>query len=67
MYDIIELNSKLVPELKQIAKELSIPKYEKLLKQDLIYQILDYQALNPSKETLEEEKKSIMVLRSVSN
>ncbi|MCF8297722.1 MAG: transcription termination factor Rho [Saprospiraceae bacterium] len=63
MYDIIELNSKLVPELKQIAKELNIPKYEKLLKQDLIYQILDHQALNPSKETLAEEKKSINKLR----
>ena len=63
MYDIIELNSKLVTELRQIGKELNIPKYEKLLKQDLIYQILDYQALNPSKETLDKEKKSTIKLR----
>ena len=47
MYDIIELNNKLVTELRDIAKELNIPKHEKLLKQELIYKILDYQALNP--------------------
>ncbi|HRZ77879.1 MAG TPA: Rho termination factor N-terminal domain-containing protein, partial [Bacteroidales bacterium] len=54
MYDIISLNSKKVAELKEIAKELNISKYEKLLKQDLIYKILDTQALapvrNPSQE-----------------
>lgn len=51
MYDIIELNSKLVSELKEIAKELNIDKIEGLKKQDLIYTILDHQALNPGKET----------------
>ena len=56
MYDIIELNGKLVPELKEIAKQLNVPKYEKLPKQDLIYKILDQQALNPSTEILEKEK-----------
>lgn len=55
MYDIIELSGKKVSELKDIAKELNIPKYEKLLKQDLIYKILDQQALNPSMETLSKE------------
>jgi len=49
MYDIIELNSKLVNELKEIAKELNVPKYETLKKQDLIYKILDQQAINPAK------------------
>ncbi len=57
MYDIIELNSKLVSELKEIAKELNIPKYDKLLKQDLIYKILDHQALNPSASKAEKDKK----------
>ncbi len=57
MYDIIELNSKLVSELKEIAKELNIPKYDKLLKQDLIYKILDHQALNPSTTQDDKEKK----------
>ena len=47
MYDIIELNNKLVNELKEIAKKLNVPKFEKLKKQDLIYQILDHQAINP--------------------
>ena len=57
MYDIIELNEKLVNELRDIAKELNIDKYETLKKQDLIYRILDYQALNPTKEILEKEQK----------
>ncbi len=60
MYDIIELNGKLVADLRQIAKELNIPKTEKLVKQDLIYKILDYQALNPSKEILDEERKRLL-------
>ncbi|HMM12315.1 MAG TPA: transcription termination factor Rho [Bacteroidales bacterium] len=47
MYDIVELNNKLVGELREIAKALSVPKFEKLLKQELIYQILDQQALQP--------------------
>ncbi len=58
MYDIIELNAKVVTDLKKIAKDLNIPKVEKLNKQDIIYKILDYQALNPTKETLEKEKQS---------
>jgi len=57
MYDIIELNNKLATELKEIAKELNVPKYESLKKQELIYKILDYQALNPSQEDLQKEKK----------
>ena len=55
MYDIIELNNKLVGELREIAKELEIPKVEKLLKQDLIYKILDQQALNPTKVPAKEK------------
>jgi len=58
MYDIVELNGKLATELRQIAKEFNIPKTDKLLKKDLIYTILDHQALNPSKEVLDAEKKS---------
>jgi transcription termination factor Rho len=51
MYDIIDLNNKLVGELKEIAKSLDIPKYEALKKQDLIYKILDHQAVNPPPAT----------------
>lgn len=56
MYDIIELNSKSLDELKVIAGDLSIPRFNSLNKQELVYQILDYQAINPSKEMLEREK-----------
>jgi transcription termination factor Rho len=47
MYDIIELNGKLLTELREIAKALNITKINNLKKQDLIYKILDQQALNP--------------------
>ncbi|MCB2207860.1 MAG: transcription termination factor Rho [Bacteroidetes bacterium] len=59
MYDIVELNSKLVADLRQIAKDLNIPKADKLLKKDLIYKILDQQALNPTvgKDDKDAEKK----------
>src|ERR1035437_6232264 len=48
MHDIIELNNKLVGELKEIAKNLNVLKYETLKKQELIYAILDQQAINPT-------------------
>ena len=47
MYDILELKSKLLPALQDIAKNLNVPKYRSLKKMDLIYQILDVQAINP--------------------
>jgi transcription termination factor Rho len=50
MYDIIELNKKLVNELRDIAKELDIKKADKLKKEDLVYQILDQQAIAPPKQ-----------------
>jgi len=58
MYDIISLNQKLVSELKEIAKELGIKKVEALKKKDLIYQILDYQALNPKDKEVVKPKDS---------
>jgi len=48
MYDIVALNSKLVPELREIAKSLNIKKVESLKKQELIFKILDEQALMPT-------------------
>ena len=56
MYDIIELNSMLVQELREIAHKLVIPNFESLKKQELIYKILDQQASNPSADILEQEK-----------
>jgi len=59
MYDILSLDSKELDEIKEIAKQLNIPKPDKFTKQELIYKILDQQALNPSQELLEKEKKTV--------
>ncbi len=48
MYDIKSLNEKKVDELKALAKDLSISGYNKLKKEDLVYQILDAQAEMPT-------------------
>ncbi|MFM2136804.1 MAG: hypothetical protein RL021_2204 [Bacteroidota bacterium] len=48
MYDITELNDKLVNELKEIARSMNIPNSDDLRKQELIYKILDQQALTPA-------------------
>jgi len=45
MYDILELNKKKVTDLRKIAKELKIKRVESLRKEDLIYSILDQQAV----------------------
>lgn len=45
MYDILELNDKLLADLRQIAKTLNIKRVESFKKQELIYKILDQQAL----------------------
>jgi len=63
MYDIVELSSKLVTELRQIAKDLEIGKTDKLSKQELIYKILDHQAANPAAFQAEQEKKSPLTKR----
>ena len=48
MYDIIDLNSRKVAELRDIAKELNIARTDKLKKQELVYAILDEQAVSTS-------------------
>jgi transcription termination factor Rho len=45
MYDILELNKMLLPELREIAKNLKIKRVESFRKPDLIYRILDEQAI----------------------
>jgi transcription termination factor Rho len=57
MYDILELNKKLVQELREIAKELNIKKFEALKKQDLVYKILDTQAIQEAEKT---ERKNVV-------
>lgn len=67
MYDIIELNNKLVGELRDIAKSLDIPKYEALKKQELIYKILDQQAIKPSESKTSHTKSDERILRPRKN
>ncbi|MBD0276867.1 MAG: transcription termination factor Rho [Flavisolibacter sp.] len=45
MYDILQLNDMLVPELLDIAEQLGLEDARKLDKQELIYKILDRQAV----------------------
>ena len=45
MYDILELNTKLLMELREIAKSMGIKRVEILKKQELIFKILDQQAI----------------------
>jgi transcription termination factor Rho len=46
MYTIDDLNVRLLSELKEIAEQMGIKNAKKLAKQDLIYKILDQQAVN---------------------
>ncbi len=59
MYDILQLNDKLVTELRTIAKELGVKRPTTLNKQDLIYKILDQQALLADPAAHAEEKAPI--------
>lgn len=45
-YNILELNEKLLPELQSIAEELGIVKASDLKKEELVYRILDEQAIS---------------------
>jgi transcription termination factor Rho len=45
MYNLLQLNSMKVAELKEVADKLAIDNADKLKKQDLIYKIIDVQAL----------------------
>lgn len=47
-YDIIQLNEMIVPELQDLAEKLSVKGTKGLAKQDIIYKILDAQALQTS-------------------
>lgn len=57
MYDILQLNDMIVPELLDIAEQLNIPNAKKLDKQGLIYKILDNQAIAGSKTAGAPEEK----------
>ncbi|HTN07234.1 transcription termination factor Rho [Agriterribacter sp.] len=70
MYDILQLNDMLVPELLDIAEQLSITNAKKLDKQELIYKILDKQAIENSaatKGTDEKGKRKRVVKTTTAN
>lgn len=64
MYDIIELNTKSQEDLFVIAKELNIKKAESFSKEDLIYKVLDEQAVQ-SKENPRASRMRARVVKSV--
>ncbi|WP_243017894.1 MULTISPECIES: transcription termination factor Rho [Candidatus Cardinium] len=47
MYNIGELNQKLISELREIAERFKVKSYKTLSKEELIYKILDQQAVLP--------------------
>ncbi len=54
MYNLLQLNSMKVAELKSVADQIGITNAEKLKKQDLIYKILDVQAVQEQGEATPE-------------
>ena len=59
MYSIDALEMKLLSELKEIAEQLDLKKYKKLSKPELIYKILDEQAISPSKVVVKEKESDV--------
>jgi len=58
MYTIEDLEIRLLSELKVIAEELDLKNYKKLPKKELIYKILDQQAILPESQLPEKEPAS---------
>ncbi|MBO9591261.1 MAG: transcription termination factor Rho [Niabella sp.] len=67
MYDILQLNDMLVPELLDIAEQLKIPNAKKLNKQDLVYKILDSQAVTGSKASSEDRPKRKRIVKATTS
>jgi transcription termination factor Rho len=59
MYDILELNKKLLPELREIGKELKIKRVESFKKQDLVYKILDTQAIQNAEKKMQQTESKV--------
>ena len=69
MYNIIQLNDKELSEVQSVAKELGIKKADSFKKEDLVYKILDEQAIvgatkKVAAEKLKEERKEDKKKRS---
>ena len=64
MYDILQLNDMLVPELHDIAEQLAIANYKKLEKQDLVSKILDKQAVEGGDNGKDEKPKRKRIIKA---
>jgi transcription termination factor Rho len=64
MYDILQLNDMLVPELLDIAEQLKIPNAKKLDKQGLVYKILDSQAIAGAKAAPASDPKRKRIIKT---
>jgi len=58
MFEIESLKQKKLPELLEIAEKIGVPKFRKLKKLDLVYQILDVQASSPTPQEITPVQKS---------
>jgi transcription termination factor Rho len=58
MFDILQLNDMLVPALQDIAQQLKLTNFKRLDKQELIYKILDKQAIQSSDVDQKKEPKA---------
>jgi len=67
MYNIEELNVSLLSELKEIAEGLGIKNFKKLAKKDLIYKILDQQAIMPEEDLPKKASAEVTESKSSSN
>ena len=56
MYNIVQLNEKSLTDLQAIANELGISKPESLSKEDLVYRILDEQAISNANKIVAKDK-----------
>lgn len=56
MLEISQLKEKSLVDLQKIAKEIGLPKFSQLKKLDLVYQILDHQAANPTQAQAQTKK-----------
>ena len=59
MYNIDELKDRLLSELKEIAEDLGVKNFKKLSKQDLVYKILDTQAVTPPEQLPKKYKSAV--------
>ena len=56
MYNIVQLNEKSLTDLQAIAKELGITKTDSLSKEDIVYRILDEQAISNANKIAAKDK-----------